>query len=108
MNINDINREKYTEFYSMKELVRSMKMNPMVWSWGAHNWTNLGNKFLVFQVNGHHHKGFVMIGVNGLDLFDIYLITPKKEVKETIENIYLEDLLEVVDKKVEYISDYVR
>lgn len=107
-NLIDINRKKYVPFYTMKELVNAMAKNYKVWSWGAHAWTSIEGKFLMFVVNGHHHKGRVFIGVNGLDLFDIYLAKKNGEIIQTIENVYLEDLIDTIDTKVERISDYIR
>lgn len=79
-------------------------------SWGSRSWTlrqvagtTIG---LQFRVSGHHHKGLVILTVNGLDLFDIYLTKLNGEIKEKISDIYLEDLIDVIDRKVEYVSTY--
>lgn len=79
-------------------------------SWGSRSWTlrqvagvTIG---LQFRVSGHHHKGLVILTVNGLDLFDIYLTKLNGEIKEKISDVYLEDLIDVIDKKVEYLSTY--
>ena len=79
-------------------------------SWGSRSWTlrqvagvTIG---LQFRVSGHHHKGLVILTVNGLDLFDIYLTKLNGEIKEKISDVYLEDLIDVIDRKVEYISTY--
>jgi len=79
-------------------------------SWGSRSWTlrqvagvTIG---LQFRVSGHHHKGLVILTVNGADLFDIYLTKLNGEIKEKISDIYLEDLIDVIDRKVEYVSTY--
>lgn len=90
-----------------KELMTFLMAHRMkVWSWGINNFVNVYNKALRFTVQGHHHKGHVYIFVNGLDLFDIYLTSSQGNIKDTIESIYLEDLIEILDKRIEYIADY--
>lgn len=108
MKIADINTEKYVPFHTMQELASAMTKNMKVWSWGAHGWTAIGDKFLKFKVNGHHHKGYVYLGVNGLDLFDIILVNKFGDIKEEIHDIYLEDLIDTIDEKVEKIDAYKR
>jgi len=44
--------------------------------------------------------------VNGLDLFDIYLTSSHGTIKETINDIYLDDLFGILDKKIEWIDIY--
>jgi hypothetical protein len=76
------------------------------WSWGPHNFVNVKDRGLRFNVNGHHHKGHVYLFVNGADLFDIYLTSTHGNIKEKIGDVYLDDLFEVLDKKIEYIDIY--
>ena len=60
------------------------------------------NKFVLrFKVNGFNHKGHVYVGVNGLDLFDVYLTTTKGTIVKVITDIYLMDFIDIVDKAVE-------
>lgn len=75
-------------------------------SWGPHNFVDIKGRGLRFNVQGHHHKGHVYLFVNGLDLFDIYLTSSHGTIKETINDIYLEDLFDILDKKIEWISIY--
>jgi hypothetical protein len=80
--------------------------NGKFWSWGAHKFMNIKNRGLRFNVNGHHHKGHVYLFVNGADLFDIYLTSTHGNIKEKIEDVYLDDLFNTLDKKIEWISIY--
>ena len=105
---NSLTFASYREFYSMQELVNSMRTNYKVWSWGAHSWLNKGNKVLTFKVNGHHHKGTVAIAVNGSDLFDIWLVSTQGNIKKSITDVYIEDLIDTIDVAVEKIDEYVR
>jgi hypothetical protein len=48
----------------------------------------------------------VYLFVNGADLFDIYLTSTHGNIKEKIGDVYLDDLFDVLDKKIEYINIY--
>ena len=76
------------------------------WSWGPHNFVNIKNRGLRFNVQGHHHTGHVYLFVNGADLFDAYLTSTNGTIKEKIGDVYLEDLFDILDKKIEYIYIY--
>lgn len=78
----------------------------IVWSWGAKSWTNVQNKGFAFNVNGFNFKGNVMITVNGSDLFDIYFHNRMGKVVNEINNIYLDDLIEVLDNQIEKTETY--
>lgn len=98
----------YRDFVDMTGLVNTIRRTYKVMSWGAHAWTNIRNKALRFKVQGHLYSGWVIIAVNGLDLFDIHFVNRSMEIKETINDIYLEDLINVIDRKVERIDTYKR
>lgn len=74
----------------------------VVFSWGFHNPTALpDDKGLAFQVNGFKYRGMVKVVYNeGLDLFDIHI------GDKTIEGIYLDNLVAVIDNEVEKPEDY--
>jgi len=73
---------------------------------GAENFKNFENKALIFKVNGHHFKDAVVITLNGSDLFDIYYVNRKQEIVDMATDIYFDDLVDTIDKKIEYIADY--
>ena len=78
------------------------------WSWGFHNpVVELKNKCFRFSVNGHHHKGHVHIVLNGLDLFDIYYTSNRGTIKKVRENIYVFDLINILDTDIEKIPEYM-
>jgi len=106
-NIKDIDFTKgHREFYSMQEFANTIRPLQKVWSWGAHNWT-IYNKFVLrFTVNGHHHKGHVYICVNGADYFNIYLTSNRGNIVEFIEDIDISSIIDVLDKKIEWIPEY--
>ncbi len=75
-------------------------------SWGMHNLSNFDNKVLRFNVNGHHHKGHVLIRVNGSDLYDVMLASTHGNVKKVINDLYFDQLAEIIDREIEYIKEY--
>jgi hypothetical protein len=53
------------------------------------------------RVNGYQHKGWVIISLNeGKDLYNIYLLDKLQNIKQTIEDVYVEDL-EILDTLIE-------
>ena len=85
-------------------ILRSQLM--IVLSWGFHNPVALNNG-LQFQVNGYKHKGKVQVKYDeGSDLFSVILLdrTGKETRKE--EGIYLDCLVNVIDRLVEKTDDY--
>lgn len=62
---------------------------------------------LRFRVNGFLHKGIVEIRYNeGADLFDVYLINEDGTLKELIEGVYFDELVDVIDQHVEWTENY--
>ena len=48
--------------FNVSELSTNIRsVGPVVWSWGMHDLANMNDKGLMFRVNGHHHKGWVLI-----------------------------------------------
>jgi len=74
----------------------------IVGSWGAHNWKNIADKALVFQVNGRIHKGVVAIVLGFEDLYKVFLLDEELNLSPTIiESVYAEDLVLTIDRIVE-------
>ena len=79
---------------------------PMIMSWGYNSPVALENG-LRFSVNGFKHKGNVaVIYDEGLDLFNIEILTFENEVIDTINGVYFDQLIEVIDNRVELVEDY--
>ena len=83
----------------------------MVFSWGAHNFKAIGESEegeggLEFEVNGFKHAGKVKVVLNWLDLFDVYLINQDDTLKEKIENVFVDSLINVIDHAIEKTDDY--
>lgn len=97
------------EFNPMETLQLISQYNKSIWwSWGVptNSIKRIGNKGLLFQVNGNHYKGLVMITLSFLDLYDVHLVTNEGDVTEKIEGLFFDQLQEVIDNRVERIPDY--
>ena len=85
------------------------RTNPfVVMSWGINpasiEVVDLGVKF---HVQGFKHKGFVQVVLNeGEDLFEVTLISEEGETLNTIEHIFVDNLVCVIDDAVEKCEDY--
>ena len=81
-----------------------------VGSWGPHQWMMIDEYTLQFKVQGHHYRGHVRIEYNkGCDLYDIHFGDwhhYEWRNHETIEGIYFDEMVDVIDQKVEYIPAY--
>ena len=90
-----------TEIYRQLKAIFDINV---LWSWGiaeqrAMIYNNMAS--LGIRVNGYIHKGWVIIALNeGKDLYNIYLLDKKQNVKETIEDVFVEDL-DVLDSLIE-------
>lgn len=72
------------------------------WSWGVSKTVNFGNKALGLKVNGKYLKGWVVITLSSLDLYDIsFLSWGAKKVVLFVEGIYFTELTDVVDQHIE-------
>ena len=83
-----------------------------VWSWGAHAWAQIDDLTLQFKVQGHHFKGHVRIVYDEGD--DLYIIQfghwrnyQWKNI-ESIDGVYCDMMVDIIDQRVEYIPAYGR
>ena len=85
-------------------ILRSQLM--IVFSWGFHNPRAMENG-LAFQVQGYKHTGRVeVIYDEGWDLFNVRTINRDGSVKEQQEGIYVDGLVDCIDRMVERTDDY--
>ena len=79
-----------------------------VFSWGFHSPMALpDDKGFAFKVNGFKHKGWVFIRYNeGKDLFDVELRDNSLNIVRSIEDVYFDQLVAVIDNAVEHAADY--
>ena len=85
------------------------RTNPfVVMSWGINpasiTIVEVGVKF---HVQGFIHTGYVQVVLNeGEDLFEVTLISEKGETLKTIEHIFVDNLICVIDEAVEKCENY--
>ena len=86
-----------------KYILQILRTQPIVvFSWSFHNAHDLPNG-LRFNVDGFKYTGVVEVSYNvGSDLFDVVLSGNNTKV----EDVYLDNLVEVIDNLVEKTSDY--
>ena len=62
---------------------------------------------LAFRVQGYKHTGRVEVVYDeGQDLFVVRTINPDWTIKEQVEGIYADGLVETIDRMVEKTDDY--
>jgi hypothetical protein len=87
-------------------IMRILKAQLMImWSWGFNSPIAVNNG-LRFKVQGFKFRGVVEVKYNECsDLFDVSFIKRGKVV-ETIDGVYCDTLVGVIDNYVEKTSDY--
>lgn len=80
----------------------------VVFSWGFHRPTALPDDGgLAFKVNGFKHKGWVLVKYDeGKDLFDVELRDKSLNIVRSIEDVYFDQLIAVIDNAVEHTENY--
>ena len=80
----------------------------VVFSWGGHRPTALpDDKGLAFKVDGFKHRGWVFVKYNdGKDLFDVELRDNSLNIVRSIEDVYFDQLVNVIDNAVEHTENY--
>jgi len=87
--------------FDPKELFNAIRNLRTVWCWGAQAWTIHKDMFLRFKSNGYLHKGRVYITLGWDDTFTIIYTTVRGKVVDIQEGIYVDVLVEAIDRKVE-------
>ena len=87
-----------------KYILQILRTQPIVvFSWGFHNAYPIRNG-LRFSVNGYLHQGLVDVVYNeGADLFVVSTLDGKGTIKQQVEDVYLDCLVNVIDSMVETI-----
>jgi hypothetical protein len=85
------------------------RTNPfVVMSWGINPATiTIVEVGVKMHVQGFLHTGYVQIQLNeGEDLFEVMLISEEGETLKTIEHIFVDNLISVIDDAVEKCENY--
>lgn len=104
----DVSKVGLREWVDMQGFVSAIGRTMKVMSWGAHAYRRMNKYTLRFMVQARRHHGHIYMGVNGADLFDIYLTTAQGKIKKVFNDIYLEDVIRVIDEEIEKVDSYVR
>lgn len=79
-----------------------------VFSWGFQYPRVIQNGLRAY-VAGFLYEGYIDIKYNrGTDLFEVYTFNDDGSVKDKIEDVYLDCLVNVIDNLVEHCEDYER
>jgi hypothetical protein len=110
MDIKKINHLFQREF-EVSETLQVLTHNKTIyWSWGVNELLNCNNKGLLMKVNGHHHKDYVLVTLGWDDTYNIYFLDNDMNIpneNEKIEGIYFDQLVEVIDNRIERVNEYV-
>ena len=104
---NDMDEEYNKEIAGY--ILSIFRTNPfVVMSWGINpasiEIVDLGVKF---HVQGFKHKGYCQVVLyEGEDLFEVTLISEEGETVNTIEHIFVDNLISIIDDAVEKTEDY--
>ena len=94
--------------FNPTETVNLLKMYGFKFlSWGPNSFRNLDDKVLTFKVQGHHHKGYVVITLGWDDTYTVRLISTRGNEKFKMEGVYFDMLFDVLDERIERIPEYV-
>lgn len=95
--------------FNPQETMQWLTRNKLwVMTWAARNFTRFEDKALFFTVSGHHHKGIVLITLAWDDTYTVRLLSSQWNEKAKFENVYCDELAELIDNKVERIGEYER
>lgn len=81
----------------------------VAWSWGIDNKTATeyeGMAAFAFTVQGFRHRGGVVVALNeAKDLYECYFLNEKGEAVNVVEDVYLDELVSVLDREIETGED---
>jgi hypothetical protein len=94
--------------YEMSKYIYGILMSQptILMSWGFHSPIVI-KQGLKFSVNGFILKGQVQIIYNGgSDLFDLTFYTEDNQIHDTLNGIYIDELVDTIDRHVERVENY--
>lgn len=103
-NIQDLLQR---EFDVNETIALLMNYNTQIFmSWGVERMISISSKGLLMLVNGHHHKGWVLVVLAWNDTYSYYLLEANKTIKTEHHGVYFDMLQDMIDKDIEFIDDY--
>lgn len=93
--------------FNLKETMEVLTYNRNIYfSWGVSKRQNLNDKGLLLNVNGHHHKGSVLITLGWDDTYCVYIINNRGKILNEYKEVYFDILTELIDNRIERIKEY--
>lgn len=77
-----------------------------VMSWATRGWTAMDEYTLRFRVSGHHHRGYVKVFLTPMDVYKVTLTKLDGTVVKEFDNVYCDNLTDIIDNAVEFIPAY--
>lgn len=101
--VADFTESKGERSFNQLETYNQMRSNLNVfYCWGSHNFKKVRDIGMFFEVNGHIHKGFVVIILGFMDTYNIYLLNKEGDfIDECKKDIYADELNNVIDSLIE-------
>ena len=107
MNRTELLKSVGEREFNLNETMSILKRSGAVlMSWGANNFVNYQNKVLAFKVNGHHHKGLVLISLAWNDTYTVTIASTQNNVKKTYNEVYFDMLVDTIDTHIEMVEEY--
>jgi hypothetical protein len=95
--------------FDPKETMQWLTANKLwLMTWAARNFSQYESKALFFTVSGNKHKGIVLITLAWDDTYTVRLLSTQWNEKAKFENVYCDELAEIIDINIERIEDYIR
>jgi len=95
------------EVFNTDETLLILKSNPSIFlSWGVERIFSVDGKGLMLKVNGHHHKGWVLITLGWDDWYRVHILTKFGEILDSYGGVGFYELLQIIDDRIERIEEY--
>jgi len=76
------------------------------WSWGVERYFNVEDRGLMMKVNGHHHKGWVLITLGSDDWYRVHILTKYGEILDLYDGVCFDELIHIIDDRIEWVDEY--
>jgi len=88
--------------FDCNEIYKLLRRTNYWMSWGMNSPALYKQEVLAFKVQGFIHKGWIYISLAFEDTFTITLTKSNRTtIKQQIKGVYIEDLIETIDRYVE-------
>ena len=93
--------------FNTDETYSILRSNPSIYlSWGVERCFNVEERGLMMKVNGHHHKGWVLITLGSDDWYRVHILTKYGEVLDSFTEVCFDELVQTIDDRIEWVDEY--